>query len=88
MKITVTRTGGFAGLTSTWSIVVDDQPDSDSWRDLVESLPWHDRPRSAPQPDRYLYRIQCSRRRVTVPEQALEGPWRELVDRVRDRATP
>jgi len=86
MKITVTRTGGFAGLTSTWSIVVDEQPDSDSWRDLVESLPWNDRPRSAPQPDRYLYRIQCSRRRVTVPEQALEGPWRELVDRVRDRA--
>jgi len=86
VKITVTRSGGFAGLSRSWSINVDDQPDSDDWLTLVDSLPWADRPRSAPQPDRYVYRIQCSRRRVTLPEQKLEGPWRELVDRVRDRA--
>ena len=87
MKITVTRTGGFAGLTATWTVLVDDQPDPESWRELVQSLPWQDRPRLAPQPDRYVYRIQCSHRRATLPEQALEGPWRELVDRVRERAT-
>jgi hypothetical protein len=27
--------------------------------------------------------IQYSRRRVTLPEQSLTGPWRELVDRVK-----
>ena len=86
MRITVTRTGGFAGLTATWTVLVDEQPDPDSWRELVESLPWTHRPRTAPQPDRYVYRIQCSTRRVTLPEHALDGPWRELVDRVRERA--
>ena len=87
MKITITRSGGFAGLSRTWSILVDKQPDSDEWLSLVERLPWSSRPRAtSPQPDRYSYRIQCSRRRVTLPEQSLDGPWRELVNRVQDRA--
>jgi len=87
MKITVTRSGGFAGLSRTWSIVIDDQPDSDEWHSLVAALPWDNRPRATTaQPDRYSYRIQCSRRRVTLPEQKLDGPWRELVTRVQDRA--
>lgn len=87
MKITVTRTGGFAGLTASWTVVVDDQPDPESWRELVDSLAWPaGRPRRSPQPDRYVYRIRCSGRQVTLPEQSLDGAWRELVDRVRERA--
>ena len=84
MKVSVTRSGGMAGLRRTWVVVVDDLPDSDSWRTLLGSIPWDARPRSAPQPDRYVYEIRYSHRHVVVPEQQLTGPWRELVDRVRD----
>lgn len=87
MKITVTRSGGFAGLSRTWSIVVDDQPDSEDWVRLIDSLPWGVEAKSAPQPDRFSYRIQCSHRRVTLSEHNVEGPWRELVDRIQDRAS-
>lgn len=82
----MTRTGGFAGLTATWTVLVDDQPDSDEWTRLVAALPWNAQPKPAPQPDRYVYRIRLSRREITLPEQALDGPWRELVDRVQQRA--
>ncbi|HEV7950699.1 MAG TPA: protealysin inhibitor emfourin [Glaciihabitans sp.] len=86
MRVTVTRSGGFAGLTQTWTITVDEQPDSADWAELIDRLPWGRRPRSAPQPDRYVYDIRCARHRVTLPEQQLTGPWRELVDRVRERS--
>ena len=86
MKISVSRSGGLAGLTRTWSVVVDEQPDRDEWMSLVSSLPWGSRPREHPQPDRYVYVIRASRRRITLPEQRVEGPWRELVDRVRAAA--
>jgi hypothetical protein len=84
MKVSVTRSGGFAGLRRTWAVTVDDQPDRDAWDDLLGRLPWGERTQSAPQPDRYVYEIRYSRRRVTLPEQQLTGPWKELVDRVRD----
>ena len=86
MKITVKRTGGFAGLTRTWQIQVEEQPDREKWVQLVEALPWHSRPRSAPQPDRFVYLIRVSHRRIVLPEQELDGPWRELVQRVRGAA--
>lgn len=84
MKITVARSGGIAGLTREWVVRVEEQGDPDSWFRLVEQLPWQEPHRSAPQPDRYVYRIGVSRRRITLPEQDLTGPWRQLVDRVRD----
>ncbi|GAB3140617.1 protealysin inhibitor emfourin [Marisediminicola antarctica] len=84
MKITVTRSGGIAGLTREWVVRVEEQGDPDSWIRLVEQLPWQPRHRSAVHPDRYVYRIGVSRRRITLPEQDLTGPWRLLVDRVRD----
>jgi len=86
MKITVVRTGGFAGLSRTWVVRVEDQDDPGSWAILLGELPWDSRPATAPQPDRYVYRIRVSRRQIVLPEQKLEGPWRELVDRVRTAA--
>lgn len=84
----MTRSGGFAGLSRQWAVVVDDQQDRDAWQRLIDSLPWDDRPRTAPQPDRYVYRIRVSRRQITLPEQKLDGPWRELVERVREADRP
>lgn len=86
MKITVKRTGGFAGLTRIWQVVVDEQPDREEWMALVDSLPWRSRPQAPRQPDRFIYVIRVSRRRITFAEQQLEGPWRELVQRVREVA--
>lgn len=86
-KVSVTRSGGFAGVRRSWVVVIDDQPDSEAWNELLGRIPWDNRPRrtaTAPQPDRFIYVIRYSRRRVTLPEQLVTGPWRELVDRVRD----
>ena len=86
MRITVVRHGGFAGLSREWSVEVTDPDDLASWQSLIDQLPWSQRPTSAPQPDRYIYRIRVSRRRITLPEQKVAGPWRELVDRVKTAA--
>jgi len=88
MKVIVIRTGGMAGLRRTWEVTVDDQPDSESWAELLTRLPWENRPKAPAQPDRYVYEIRYSRRRVVLPEQQLTGPWRELVDRVRNTEAP
>lgn len=104
MKVTVTRSGGFAGLARSWHVFVEKEPDEESWILLLRRLPWDDVPQEPPQPDRYLYRINCEPRQTAqdvadarrepvivepreavIPEQRLTGPWRELVDRVRER---
>jgi hypothetical protein len=84
MKVIVTRTGGMAGLRRTWEVTIDEQPDRDSWQELLTRLPREHRLPAPPQPDRYVYEIRWSRRRVVLPEQQVTGPWRELVDRVRE----
>ncbi|MEO6944508.1 MAG: protealysin inhibitor emfourin [Lacisediminihabitans sp.] len=86
MKVSVVRSGGFAGLTSNWEVIVDDQDDPDSWIKLIESLPWQTTPRERQLPDGFNYRISCSRHRITLPEHQVTGSWRELVDRVRKAA--
>ncbi|MFP7833726.1 protealysin inhibitor emfourin [Marisediminicola sp. LYQ134] len=88
MKITVIRTGGFAGLATRWTVEVDELVDRDEWFALVEALPWSERPAEQDGVDRFVYRIRVSRRRITLPETRVEGPWRELVDRVRAISDP
>jgi hypothetical protein len=107
MKVTVTRSGGFAGLARRWQVFVEREPDEESWILLLRRLPWDEVAQEPAQPDRYLYRINCEPRKtaendvsgaqerrepviaepreVVIPEQRLTGPWRELVDRVRER---
>jgi hypothetical protein len=87
MDVVVVRTGGFAGIRVTWQVRVDEQPDRREWQQLVESLPWEHAPSSPPpEPDRYVYRITCEPYEAVLPERQLEGPWRVLVERVRDRS--
>lgn len=86
MLVIVSRTGGFAGLTTTWRVDVDAEPDTDSWRALLDALPWSEPPRPrAPHPDRFVWLVRVEaepRREVRLPDQQVTGPWRELVDRV------
>lgn len=87
MKVTVTRHGGFAGITRTWTVDIDDLPDAAEWRKLVDSLPW-DSPDSAPQPDRFVYNVACNRRRAVLPEDHLTDDWRRLISLVQGEPQP
>lgn len=86
LTISITRTGGFAGVRRSWLLEVENEPEVQEWCDIVDACPWDDRPRPTAGADRYLYRIAADGREATVPEAQLVGPWRELVNRVRDAA--
>jgi hypothetical protein len=86
LVITVVRTGGFAGLERRWSITAD--TDADEWIPLVDACPWASVYTDALSRDRFVYRIEVSapkrRRRAELPEAAVTGPWRILIERVQD----
>jgi hypothetical protein len=89
MKVTVVRTGGVAGIRRTWSVEVSAQPDPTAWERLVDALPWDAPPAEDRAPDRFVYLITVTvatveEHEVRLGESALDGPWRELVERVRD----
>lgn len=88
MEVEVIRSGGIAGLRLTWTVHVEDQPDPEEWELLIERLPWDETPPAPLEPDRYQYRIRCEPHEATLAEQQLTGPWRDLVERVRDAADP
>lgn len=89
LVVAVKRTGGFAGLTKVWTA----QPREDeasTWVALISRCPWDD-PVDGDQrgADRFQWNIhaQCGPdedREAELPDRALTGPWRELVDAVRD----
>ena len=83
MKVVVSRSGGFAGIRTTWEVQVDEQPDRSAWAEMISGLPWAEVSETAPQPDRYVYRIRCAPHEVVIGEQQVCGPWKELIDRVR-----
>ncbi len=85
MDVTVSRSGGFAGLSVRWRVHVDDQPDAETWYLLIASIPWDDVPETEAQPDRFTYRIECRPHEARLADRQLDGPWRELVDRVQAR---
>lgn len=88
------RTGGFAGLRREWVIETDEQPDADAWHALLDACPWNEpeaagepeQPGQPGQPDRFVYEVVAGDRRATLPERALGPGWRDLVERVRNRA--
>jgi hypothetical protein len=88
MDVYVYRSGGLAGLRLTWHVEVDEQPDRDDWYVLIRRIPWTQPPPVPPEPDRYIYRIRCEPHEATLAERQLTGPWRELVERVRETTEP
>lgn len=82
MRITVIRSGGFAGLSREWSVRVEEQPDEEQWLELIDRLPWDRANASSDEPDRYVYRVRCARKETVIPERRLDGPWRELVEKI------
>lgn len=95
MKISVERTGGLAALTRVWTVNAVTESAKSQWQPIVEACPWDAVPRTiraaaaetaAPQPDRFIYSIRAGQRRAALPEQAVTGPWRVLVDSAREAA--
>jgi hypothetical protein len=89
MRITVVRSGGVAGIRRTWSVEVARQPDPSAWERLVDDVPWDAPPVEDRAPDRFVYvitvvEVEVELHEVRLGESALDGPWRELVERVRD----
>jgi hypothetical protein len=88
VRISVTRSGGVAGLRRSWRV---ESGERGAWPELVEACPWGDRP-SGDGADRFVWLIEVAspapERAVELPETAVQGPWRDLVDRVREEGEP
>ncbi|MCD4852834.1 hypothetical protein LN996_18625 [Arthrobacter sp. AK01] len=83
MKITVQRSGGIAAMTRVWSVEAVSPDEKERWVPIVEACPWDEaksQPRSANEPDRFMYSIRAGQRRATLPDRAVTGPWQELVE--------
>ncbi|MFJ6026194.1 hypothetical protein ACIQCN_01830 [Pseudarthrobacter sp. NPDC092424] len=96
MKISVERSGGIAALTRVWTVNAQSPTARDQWLPIIEACPWDAVPRTASaaarefagvgQPDRFMYSIRAGQRRAALPERAVTGPWRVLVDSARAAA--
>jgi hypothetical protein len=90
-RITVVRTGGFAGLKREWSVRSVDDAAVD-WDRLIAACPWNASIGVVPSRDHFVWRIEvhsearsAARERTAVlPDPKLTGPWRSLVDQVRE----
>ncbi|MCR2810178.1 MULTISPECIES: protealysin inhibitor emfourin [unclassified Microbacterium] len=93
ISVTVTRTGGFAGLRRTWRA----QPDADAapqWIALIDECPWDAAtPGRALPPsgaDRFVWHVDArcgdAERAAALADPEVQGPWRDLIDAVRSAA--
>jgi hypothetical protein len=84
LSILVVRSGGFAGISRRWT--VDERDPGDDWIALIEACPWDANAIDLESRDRFVWRIEARmarhHRQASVPDSALTGPWRDLVDRV------
>jgi hypothetical protein len=92
MKISVERTGGIAAMTRVSTVDARSKTALNQWQPIVEACPWDAVPRTPraaaaefadQQRDRFIYSIRAGERRAALPEQAVTGPWRVLVERTR-----
>ncbi|GAA3767726.1 hypothetical protein GCM10022240_20160 [Microbacterium kribbense] len=86
VRVTVVRSGGFAGLRREWT-ARPEPVDAPRWVALIHDCPWQDADTCRPaEPDRFVWHIEArlddSARAVALPESHLQGPWRDLVDQV------
>lgn len=90
--VLVVRSGGIAGMKRRWQVApppADERP----WVELIERCPWN-APAPAPDAgaDRFIWSIRArtpdAERSRELPESAVTGVWRELVDAVRTGETP
>jgi hypothetical protein len=84
-RVTVRRTGGFAGLRATGEVDLDaDDPRAPEVAALVDRVDLTSVAAGSPQPDRYVYAFDLCGARATVPEQHLTGDLRRIVELLLD----
>lgn len=87
IAVTVARTGGIAGIRREWERTAP-PADPTVLIDLVRACPWDQPIAETPGADRFVWHIHVvstsREREQRVPEAALTGPWRALVEAVRD----
>lgn len=87
--VAVVRSGGVAGIRRQWR-VEPDPADAPEWITMIESCPWDADGDPTTGADRYVWMIRVrtpsERRERELPDSALDGPWRDLVDAVRAAA--
>lgn len=82
-RIVVSRSGGFAGLTRTWSVEVSESEVERHWLPLLNEVEGASPPGN--QRDRFVYHIAIvGFREATVAESALQDAWRELLEQAKD----
>lgn len=81
LVVRVIRTGGFGGLRREWQFEATSADDAQAWWPLVEACPW-DATAGPCGPDAFVYELRANDREVTLAEQQVDGPWRELIDAV------
>ncbi|MCW2765337.1 MAG: peptidase thermolysin, partial [Nocardioides sp.] len=82
-RVTVRRTGGFAGLVSSGSVDLDtDDPRATEVRSLLDRIDLRRVAGGPPHPDRFVYTFDLRGAQATVPEQHLTDDLRRLVDLV------
>ncbi|GAA4708721.1 protealysin inhibitor emfourin [Nocardioides conyzicola] len=85
-RVSVRRTGGFAGLRTGGELDLDsDDPRASEVASLVERVDLRAVPSEAPQPDRYVYDFDLCGDCATVAEQHLTPDLRRLAELVLDR---
>src|SRR3954471_9185441 len=89
--VTVTRSGGFAGLTKHAELDPSHRPDAAKLEDAVRALGAKDLGSGRPQPDRYVYRLEVRDAQEddaaphathTVAEQDVDATTAWLLDRI------
>ncbi|ROP74143.1 protealysin inhibitor emfourin [Curtobacterium sp. PhB115] len=90
MHIDVRRSGGFAGTTRRWEVDTDASDDPGEWSEVLDALPQQEPGAPTPEavparpvPDDFTWTITVARTTVTIPGSRLDGPWADLVARVR-----
>lgn len=88
--VVVTRTGGIAALRRTWR-AEPGPSEAPAFVTLIDQCPWDAPAHEVDGADRFAWQItaRCGERahEARVPEAGLTGPWRTLVDAVRDWRT-
>jgi hypothetical protein len=91
MIVTVTRSGGFAGLTKRGELDTAGLPDADRLESAARALAAKELGSGRPQPDRYVYRLEvrdapdADATQHTLAEQDVDATTAWLLDRVLER---
>ena len=84
MRITVSRSGGFAGMTRRAQVDVDAAPDAAWWRATAAGavpMPSGSGAPASPVRDGFTWTIEVGEERAVLPDSAVRGPLREIAER-------